>query len=290
MSMRGPSSRVALLLVVVVICAASLELGARLAGYRPWPRHGRLLGVSEGLHRVDPVLGWRKQSGRFQIERFGRKLEVNHWSSDRRATAASQTAHSSRVLVIGGSFAYGLGLSDDETFPWLMQHIYPGVEWLNLATSGYGTYQALLSLESYLDESTQPPALVIYGYNWFHAERNVATESWQYAMAISSPGIRLKLPFVSLDSNGNLEKGVHVYPNWPLKRSSAVVALMERVWNKWQVLGRADQAQAATRELIREMDALSRSRGSEFLVMVMGRGDDLDYFEESGIALSLIHI
>ena len=156
MRLRSPSARVVLFFVLVVICASILELGARLADYRPWPQHGRLLGVSEGLHLVDAELGWRKQPGQFRIERFGRILGVTHWPSDRRATAATRTAHSRRALVLGGSFAYGLGLSDQETLPWLMQRAYPGVEWLNLATSGYGTYQALLTLESYLDKIRNP--------------------------------------------------------------------------------------------------------------------------------------
>ena len=283
MKMRRSSARLVLFVALLVVCASILELGARLAGYKPWPQHGRLLGISEGLHQVDPVLGWRKQPGQFQIERFGRILDVTHWPADSRATAATEMDYRRRILVLGGSFAYGLGLSDQETFPWLMQRAYLGVEWLNLATSGYGTYQALLTLEERLDEIPNPPALVVYGYNWFHAERNVAADSWQYAMAISSPGIRLELPFVSLDSVGNLERRVHVYPNWPLKRYSAAVALMERVWNKFQVRGRADQARAATRKLILELDELSRSRGSRLLVMVMGRCDDLDFFRESGI-------
>ena len=142
--------RAALSILVLVVCAGVLEGGARLAGYAPWPVNRGLLGQSEGLHRVDAKLGWKKQEGRFRIERFGREIEVSHWPSERRATSAEPVARARQILVLGGSFAYGLGLSDDETFPWMMQQRDWRFEWLNLATSGYGTYQALLTLEEHL--------------------------------------------------------------------------------------------------------------------------------------------
>ena len=283
MSSRGLGARLAWVTGLILVCASILEGGARLAGYRPWPEHSRLLGFPEGLHRVDPELGWRKQTGVFQYERFERELTVTHWTEDRRASAPRSTPQGRRVLFLGGSFVYGLGLSDSETLPWKMQSAFPGIEWLNLATSGYGTLQSLLTLEEYLERHPTPPALVIYGYNWFHAERNVAADSWQYAMAISSPETRLPLPFVRLDSQGHLVRGVHTYPDWPLKRTSAAVALMERAWNKIEVRGRADQAQEAARKLILEMDALARSAGSSLLVMIMGRCEDQAFFRQQGI-------
>ena len=283
MSLHRFGPRLVVVVVVAVVCAAILEGGARLAGYRPWPSHERLIGISKRLHQVDDTLGWRKLIGEFRVQRFGRELTVTHWSANRRATAATDLSRDGRVLVIGGSFAYGLGLFDDETLPWLMQRPYTETEWLNLATSGYGTLQALLTLEEYLSQNPTSPRLVIYGYNWFHAERNVAADSWQYAMAVSSPGIRLPLPFVSVDVDGGLRRSVHLYPDWPGKRFSAAIALMERAWNKLQVRGRAGQAEPATRLLLQEMQELTRSRGSRLLVMVMGRCDECDFFRRESI-------
>jgi hypothetical protein len=283
MRSSGVGARLVWLTGLVLVCVSILEGGARLAGYKSWPENSRLLGFQEGLHQVDPELGWRKQTGVFQFERFERELTVTHWTENRRASATRPTPQSRRVLFLGGSFVYGLGLSDSETLPWKMQSAFPEIEWLNLATSGYGTLQSLLTLEEYLEKHATPPTLVIYGYNWFHAERNVAADSWQYAMAISSPETRLPFPFVWLDDHGNLVRGVHTYPDWPLKRTSAAVALMERVWNKLQVRGRADQGQQATRQLILEMDALARSAGSSLLVMIMGRCEDRAFFRQQGI-------
>jgi hypothetical protein len=275
--------RAALSILVLVVCAGILEGGARLAGYAPWPVNRGLLGQSEGLHRVDAKLGWKKQEGQFRIERFGREIEVSHWPAERRATSAEPVARARQILVLGGSFAYGLGLSDDETFPWMMQQRDWRFEWLNLATSGYGTYQALLTLEEHLASHERVPELVIYGYNWFHAERNVAADSWQYAMAVSSPGVRLPLPFVTLAGADGLSRGIHFYPEWPFRRQSAAVALLERAWNKMQVRGREAQAHEATRRLVIELDELTRSRGSRLLVMIMGRKDISPFLEQRNV-------
>jgi hypothetical protein len=51
------------------------------------------------------------------------------------------------VAVLGDSIAFGLGVSDEQTFTWLLDARSNGIEAVNLAVQGYGPAQALLVLE-----------------------------------------------------------------------------------------------------------------------------------------------
>lgn len=280
----GALRRVLLLLVSLAASGLLAEGVTRLAGYDPWPTTETILGDNQNGHRVDPTRGWEKVPGSFRNVRAGRTVVATHWSNDARATAERELSSDRRVVLLGGSFAYGFGLNDSETFAWLLKETTPDIEWLNLATSGYGTYQSLLTLERYFGNEELSPIIVIYGFNWFHERRNVAADPWQYAMAYTSPGIRLSIPYVVLERGENLERKIHIYPDWPLKRVSAAVALAERAFNKLQISGRAERGPAVMRALLLEMNRLTRERGSRLLILVMGaRCDYFEFFEQANI-------
>lgn len=274
--------RALLVLVAIVASGALAESVARFAGYRPWPSWEGLVGDNQRLHRLDPIRGWEKAPGSFPRKNSDRELTVTHWPNDSRATAENRKASDRRIVLLGGSFTYGFGLSDSETFAWLLQEDAPDIEWLNLATKGYGTYQSLLTLERYFVAEKVSPLLVIYGFNWFHERRNVAADPWQYGMAASSPSVRLPMPYVVLGPEAQLERRVHIYPDWPLKRASAAVALAERAYNRLQISSRAERAPTVMRALLLEMDRLTRDHGSRLLIMVLGpRYDYFEFFEQA---------
>ena len=51
---------------------------------------------------------------------------------------------SRRILVLGDGFAFGLGVSDDETFSHLIESSKPNLEVINMGVAGYGVDQMLL--------------------------------------------------------------------------------------------------------------------------------------------------
>lgn len=273
----------------VIIIAISLtcflsEGIVRLAGYRPWPRYKLFIGTPVRSHTLDSVVGWKKAPGQYRYKRMGREIVVTHWPDNLRATASKRVRRNRRIVLVGGSYIYGWGLNDDETLPWQLQIAYREVEWLNYATSAYGTYQSLLVLERYFATERTIPNLVIYGFNDFHESRNVAADRYQYVKALASPNERIKLPYVSIDQKGSLRRKVHTYPNWPLARYSAAIAYMQRAYNKLQVKGRAEQGPSVTRQLLVGMDQLTREKGSRLLVMAMIVSRKyFEFFSQKGI-------
>lgn len=77
-----------------------------------------------------------------------------------------------RVLFLGDSCTFGLGVEDDQTFPALLQNRLKNVRCVNAAVPAYSAYQGRVELEQ-LRPDVRPDAVVItFGYNdhlpWDH--------------------------------------------------------------------------------------------------------------------------
>jgi lysophospholipase L1-like esterase len=77
-----------------------------------------------------------------------------------------------RVLVLGDSFAYGVGVADGETFSARLAARDPGLELLNAGVNGYGTGQELLLLRE-LGPGLAPD-LVLLAFFW-----NDVPDGWE---------------------------------------------------------------------------------------------------------------
>jgi hypothetical protein len=58
------------------------------------------------------------------------------------------------LLVVGDSFAEGIGVNDDQTFPWMLARRTP-YHVVNLGVVGYGTCQELVKLEEFIEDRPQ---------------------------------------------------------------------------------------------------------------------------------------
>lgn len=74
----------------------------------------------------------------------------------------ARTPGRARVLVLGDSFTYGLGVQDEETFCARLAAGLPGLEVVNAGVNGYGTGQQLLALRE--EGLAFAPDVVIVGF------------------------------------------------------------------------------------------------------------------------------
>lgn len=103
----------------------------------------------------DHALGWR-------MKPFFESVGVHHNSRGFRGKREYISRPGrSRILVIGDSFTYGLGVPDDLTFPAYVEKM-TGVEAVNSGVNGYGVDQALLMWE--IEGQQLHPTHVILGY------------------------------------------------------------------------------------------------------------------------------
>jgi lysophospholipase L1-like esterase len=73
---------------------------------------------------------------------------------------ARKPAGRMRVLVLGDSMTYGLGVEDDETFSARLEHLDPRLEVLNAGVPGYSTAEELLLLQE-LGPRLQPDLVLL---------------------------------------------------------------------------------------------------------------------------------
>ena len=103
----------------------------------------------------DSELGWR-------MKPFFESVGVRHNSRGFRTKREYlPKPGTSRILAIGDSYTYGLGVADDSTFSAYLEQI-TGIEVVNAGVNGYGVDQALLMWE--IEGQRLHPTHVILGY------------------------------------------------------------------------------------------------------------------------------
>ena len=84
-----------------------------------------------------------------------------------------------RILVLGDSFAWGVGVENDETFSAVLERLDPRFEVINTGTNGYGTSQQLRLLEE--EGLALDPDIVIVAFFW-----NDVANSYKRTPAVSA--------------------------------------------------------------------------------------------------------
>jgi hypothetical protein len=280
--------RVAVRLVVLALSLAlSLSVAEyllRRSGLGPWP-HGRKVPRNEPVFHVpDEVLGWRSMPGHYLFDPYapgGSKIRMTIEADGSRATSDGQTTRGREVLLVGCSFTFGQALSDEETLGWQLQQLLPGATVKNFAVSGYGTLQALLLLEERLRDG-RPQPIVVYGFADAHEIRNVAQPLWIRLLAVASRKGMVALPFATLDADGQLVRHPPLHhPMWPLRRTLAVVSVLQDRITDLIAAGRVRQAPVITERLLVEMnDRVARTGGKLLVAMLYGWTPVMESYEK----------
>ena len=100
---------------------------------------------SDALHRVHPTRGWALRENH-QQERGG----VRYTTNEQGFRALFPFEHETdryTVMILGDSFTFGDGVPDRETWPHILAERFPAIHCLNMAGSGYGLDQMLLTME-----------------------------------------------------------------------------------------------------------------------------------------------
>ena len=154
---RGIWRKLGLCAGAVAALLLLLELGWRIARYGglgPWRLAGTVTADrKEDEYCVyDELLGWRGKPNfdgvhyRDRLPRTRITMNSRGWRDRERPYEKPQGVR--RIVVLGDSFAMGLGVEQQEAFPNLLEQEFfkQGVEVINLGMNGYSTDQELLTL------------------------------------------------------------------------------------------------------------------------------------------------
>ena len=152
----GRANAILLIATLIVLFLAS-EITLRLI------YHPEFLG---SVIQYDPLLGWSLTPGASLVSvdnqrDFRYRIDVNSLGLRDREMAVEKPQGVRRVLVLGDSFAFGVGLKQDERFSDMLQAMLPGdVQVINGGVPGWGTDQEMLFYETSL-RRLQPDLVVL---------------------------------------------------------------------------------------------------------------------------------
>lgn len=267
-----------LILIALLGCAAAAEIFLRAQGYKPHRSKKLPLTEHQKMYEPDPVLGWRLKSGIYVITRKARTAEKETYtirSDESRAVSPRDPGGPYDLVFIGCSYTFGEYLSDHETYPWKLQELHPGRKTGNFAVSAYSTYQSLLRLED-LYRQGEKPSIVVYGFFEYHELRNTAACIWRKQLARASVRHHPAVPHCALDEKGGvIRKDPVSYPDIPFRDKfvlgpflwEAIVSSSDEEKERYR------DARAVTKELIKEMDRLTKMNGGILYVAFLAQSE-----------------
>ena len=218
----------------------------------------------------DPELGWthgacadvlrrvtfrgRRSSYRVRTDAAGHRI-----TERRHAHTCSE--HSS-VAMLGCSYTFGAGVSDDETYPWLVQATLRDWRITNYGCCGYSLYQMLLLLRALLE--TEGPRVVTVGLHGGLTRRL----AWSTAELRDIFATGRKFPTCALRKGGLVQYAPIGYKEIPLSRCDGALAWTQASMNSlrlWAVRRRSS-LQKTNEYLLREMKRTAERHGAELLV------------------------
>ena len=122
---------------------------------------------------LDPTKGWILKPNLRDMRVFDNKV-LNTNSRGLRGEKEyfyGKNPNKVRLLILGDSFTFGEGVSDNETCPYYLQKMIPSAEIINMGVRAYGHDQMLILLK---EEGTKyKPNIVILGFLHMDMQRNL---------------------------------------------------------------------------------------------------------------------
>jgi lysophospholipase L1-like esterase len=169
-----------------------------------------------GLIQYDEKLGWKlakNWSGQHQHFDYSAHYSTDFMGFRKSLVQKNIAKNRIRVLVMGDSFTFGLGVEDDLTFVSLMNRDNPDTTFINGGVPGYAPDQQMLWLSKAV-LSTQPDSIVFIIY--------LGNDLVDIGLPFAVQAAYAK-PYIALT-----EDGVPVVQNIPVPRESKPEALRDK--------------------------------------------------------------
>lgn len=124
----------------VVGVVVAMEAGIRLAD-------PELMVRVRSIHRYHPRLGWEVRPN-LRVSTGGIKLSLDEGGNRLTGEEGKVAVNRPHILILGDSVAFGLGVSDEETFGASLSQGESPYRVTNMAVPGYGPGQSLLTYEA----------------------------------------------------------------------------------------------------------------------------------------------
>jgi hypothetical protein len=231
---------------------------------------------THGLHVFSDTYGWVPRHGTSAVIE-GKRVTFNSAGYRGRELALPKTPDRTRVIVLGDSIAFGLEVSDHETFTHLLDTRENGIEAGNLAVQGYGPDQELIVLAN--EGIRLDPDVVVLAFCLANDFAEAVLPVALYDGKTPKPRFRLEGDRLVLDDSNLRQAGWRRGVQWLSDFShvfNRAVALRPPSdakafpWRelKREALGDEEYTLRLNLAIVRSMDAACRRRGITFILAV----------------------
>jgi hypothetical protein len=230
--------------IIFFLLLLFLEIFLRFLGYSP-VEFGQKISCKPEICYTSDSLGISLKPGNYKVKiNDCIDYQVTHTNDGRRITSNKISTAKDKIFIFGCSFAYGVGVNDQEAFPFLLQNLLLQYEVYNYAIPGSGTVQSFLYLKKSL-ESGQRPKIVVLSYATFHEERNLLTRSFEsklYEGINFHEGFELSkfyYPCCVIKNNKITIESIDIIKDFkpiPFVKYSAMATFVNQTWNKLDYL------------------------------------------------------
>lgn len=135
-------------------------------------RHNHGIEIYYKFDIYDPAKGWVAKPNLRDVTVYRNKFLNTNSKGLRGQTdyPYSRTQGKKRILILGDSFTFGDGVSDNETYSYYLQQMVPDAEIINMGVHGYGHDQMLILLKE--EGLKYKPDIVILGFDYIDIFRN----------------------------------------------------------------------------------------------------------------------
>lgn len=180
MSQTKLISYIKTLLIWVILVIVLLEISLRILGYQALKiPYNYLISNPENCIVLDSLMGIKLNPGTFQVT-INQQLEytVNQTLKNERVTYKNDSISLNQLFIYGCSYTYGMGVNDNETYPFLLDKNLGNYKIHNKAVPGYGTIHSYLQLQQDIENNNIPKTAILAYYD-FHDERNILSKTYQ---------------------------------------------------------------------------------------------------------------
>ncbi len=276
MSLSSARKNIVLTAVALLVTLGVGELAARLVLPPPYRIRTRKPSRGKGMPRfvADPNLGWvnAPDDASYHFVSSGPRGTtdaVYNMHGGFRDSAASPQA--GPVLIAAGcSFTYGMGINDQDTWPWMVQEKMPGYHVINAGTSAYGVGQALMRADSVIERNPGQVKAVLFAFASFQVERDRAVQ--QDLMSVYPLG-RPRF----LESGDGIKNGgiVRFWTPGPLvERSALAMSVINHVAEIGNKTPTEEGSHEVSARIIEDFARRCQARHIAFGVIVLPHGSD----------------
>ena len=260
--------------ISIFLALIIIEISMRALGIMPWKYNLIQSSFSgEKIFIEDSELGWISAE-KVNLVNPNFKLTIDE--NGARKSGLVRENFDKSIIVIGGSFAQGWGVNDEETFSSKLEKKYSNLKVYNYGQGGYGTIQSLLLLKKKIQEK-EMRKLVIYTFIDHHEFRNAARMSWLRTLATLSESGNVKLPYGTIGEEDQLLiKPPISNLDFPFKDKFSIITVLEKAISKNMSKEhfpndrtRKKQQEIITKKAIVEMKNVANSFNTNFLIIML---------------------